>query len=524
MGLFRWEVGLRADMFMERLRRQMKWIIIAVAVAFAVTLAYVGIPAVQGDRGAEAAIAHVNGDAIAMATFQQAYLDQLRSYEQAQGSVRPTDIEEIKYRTLNQLIAMRLLLQAARDEGIRVGRGEVNDRLSRIRDAFPSRSEYERQLRLRNMTEADLRKAIEEGLMAEKLQAKLAEQLQVTDEEVARAYEQVKLRQILVRPASTAEADTRAALARARELVRRIRGGADFAEVAKEQSDDELTRESGGDLGFVGHDVLPEPVEAVAWDLEPGAVSDPIETDEGYYVIQVVERKAAAGEEFEKAKPDLLEQIRQEKADEHFARWFADLRNSAEVSILDPQLAARDALARGDAERALELYDQAALVYPDDAYVQYGKAVALLQLQRVDDALAALSRATELAPSDPVLHLALGNVYQQKGDKEKAAEALRKASSLAPMDMQMHLTLYMLFSSMGLDEDARREEQELEKIQQVLEEQRRAQEEFLRRLQEQQQGSQSGGASDDAASADASSQPEASSGGATQDAAAPQQR
>jgi len=521
MGLFRWEVGLRTDMFMEQLRRQMKWIITAVAVVFAVTLAYVGIPAVQGDPGAQAAIAHVNGDSIAMATFQQAYLDQLRSYEQLQGSVRPTDIEEIKYRTLNQLIAMRLLLQAARDEGIRVSRGEINDRLARIRDAFPSRSEYERQLRLRNMTEADLRKAIEESLMAEKLQAKLAEQLQVTDEEVAKAYEQVKLRQILVRPKSTSESDTRAALARARDLVKRIRDGADFAQVAKEHSDDELTRESGGELGFVGHDVLPEAVDAVAWELEPGAVSDPIETDEGYYIIQVVERREASGEEFEKAKPDLVEQIRQEKADEHFARWFADLRNSAEVSILDPQLAARDALGRGDAQRALELYEQAALVYPDDAYVQYGKAVALLQLQRTDDALAALTRATELAPSDPVLHLALGNVYQQKGDKEKAAEALRKASSLAPMDMQMHLTLYMLFSSMGLEEDAKREAQELDKIQQVLEEQRRAQEEFLRRLQEQQQGSASGETRDDEGATDATQQPEGARGG-TEGAAAEQ--
>lgn len=357
--------------------------------------------------------------------------------------------------------------------------------------------------------------------MAEKLQAKLAEQLQVTDEEVAKAYEQVKLRQILVRPKSTSESDTRAALARARDLVKRIRDGADFAQVAKEHSDDELTRESGGELGFVGHDVLPEAVDAVAWELEPGAVSDPIETDEGYYIIQVVERREASGEEFEKAKPDLVEQIRQEKADEHFARWFADLRNSAEVSILDPQLAARDALGRGDAQRALELYEQAALVYPDDAYVQYGKAVALLQLQRTDDALAALTRATELAPSDPVLHLALGNVYQQKGDKEKAAEALRKASSLAPMDMQMHLTLYMLFSSMGLEEDAKREAQELDKIQQVLEEQRRAQEEFLRRLQEQQQGSASGETRDDEGATDATQQPEGARGG-TEGAAAEQ--
>lgn len=472
---------------MERLRRQMKWIIIGVAVAFAVTLAYVGVPIIRGERAAEAAIARVNGDAIAVAAFQRAYLDQLRTFEQVQGAVRPTDIEEIKYRALNQLIGMRLLMQAARDEGIRVSRREVDQRLEQIRGSFPTRSEYERQLQLRNMTEADLRKAVEESLMAEKLQEKLAQRLQVTDEEVARAYEQVKLRQILIRPQQATEAGRKAAESRARQLVQRLRNGADFAELARQESDDEATRAQGGELGFVGHGALPEAVEEVAFKLKPGAVSDPIQTDEGYYIIQVLEKKEPKGQAFEEAKPGLVEQIRREKADENFARWFADLRSSASISILDPQLAARDALARGDAEKALELYRQAAQQRPDDAYVQYGIAVALLRLQRLDEALQALNKATELAPSDPVLHLALGSVYQQKGDKEKAAAALRKASSLAPMDMQMHLTLYMLFSSMGLKEDAQREEQEIAKIQQVLEEQRRAQEEFLKRLQQQQQ-------------------------------------
>lgn len=326
--------------------------------------------------------------------------------------------------------------------------------------------------------------------MAEKLQEKLAQRLQVTDEEVARAYEQVKLRQILVRPQQETDAARKAAETRARQLVQRLRAGADFAELARRESADEATKAQGGELGFVGRGALPEAVEAVAFSLQPGAISDPIRTDEGYYIIQVTEKKEPEGAEFEKARPALVEQIRREKADENFARWFVDLRNSATISILDPQLAARDALSRGDYEGALKLYRQAAAQRPDDAYVYYGIAVTLLQLKRLDEALEALGKAVELASSDPMLHLALGNVYQEKGDKQKAAAALRKASSLSPMDMQMHLTLYMLFSSMGFTEDARREEQEIAKIQQVLEEQRRAQEEFLQRLQQQQQQGQ----------------------------------
>ncbi|WP_324717571.1 peptidylprolyl isomerase [Carboxydochorda subterranea] len=475
-------------MLFERMRSQMKWIIVVVAVAFAVTLLYVGVPFFfRGEQSAQAAIANVNGQSIDLASFQRTYLDQLRAYEQSRGTVRPTDIEEIKYQALSQLINMRLLVQAARDEGIKVNRKDVDARFNQVRDGFPSEAEFRRQLQLRNMTEQDLRKAIEDGLMAEKLQEKLASGIQVSDQEVARAYEQVHVRQILVRPARADDAGWAEAKRRAEQVQRDLKAGADFAALAKKYSDDEATKAKGGDLGMLGRGALPAPVEAVAFQLAKGAVSQPVKSDLGYHIVQVLDRKEARGPEFEKEKPQLVDQLRQEKANEAFAKWFADLRRQASVSILDPQLAAREALARGDAEQALALYRQAAEKTPDDAYVQYGIGATLMGLKKLDEAVAAFQKATELAPSDPVLQLALGNAYQQKGDKAKAAAAFRKASELSPMDLQMHLTLYMMFSSLGLKDDAAREEQELEKIQKVMEEQQKAQEEFMKRLQEQQQ-------------------------------------
>lgn len=483
-------VGLRPMIF-ERMRSQMKWIIVVVAVAFAVTLLYVGVPFLQGGGGgAQAAIAEVNGQAIDQISFQAAYLNALRQYEQALGTVRATDIEEIRYNALSSLIDVQLILQAARDEGVKVSRRDVDARFREIRDSFPSQQEFRRQLELANMNEQTLRRAIEEGLMAEKLQEKLAAGVQVTDEDVARAYEQVKVRQIVLNPKTTDQAGWNEAKKRADEAHRQLRSGADFAKVASQTSDDELTRSQGGDIGMVGRGALPEPVEEKAFALSVGAFSEPIKTDDAYVIVQVTERREPKGPDYEKEKATLAEEVRKEKADAAFEKWFSDLRQQASITILDPQLAARDALVRGEFDRALDLYKEAAARSPEDPYVQYGMGITLNALKHQDEALSSFQKAAELAPGDAVIHLALGNAYQQKGDKQKAAEALRKASELSPMDMQMHLTLYLMFSDLGLKEDAEREQQELEKIQKVAEEQRKQQEELLKQLQEQQSQSQ----------------------------------
>ncbi|MEW6047070.1 MAG: tetratricopeptide repeat protein, partial [Bacillota bacterium] len=86
-------------------------------------------------------------------------------------------------------------------------------------------------------------------------------------------------------------------------------------------------------------------------------------------------------------------------------------------------------------------------------------------MNRTDEALEALQRAVELAPEDPVVRLVLGNTFLEKGDRERAASLFREASELAPSDLDVHVTLYTLFSSMGLEEDAGREERAIRTIQ-----------------------------------------------------------
>src|SRR5690606_17588403 len=99
---------------------------------------------------------------------------------------------------------------------------------------------------------------------------------------------------ILIEPETTAEGgpDWDGALAQAEEIRERILAGEDFAALAREFSDDEGTREDGGDLGWIDRDypLVPEFMDAL-FKLEVGTVSEPVRTAFGYHLIQATEKR-----------------------------------------------------------------------------------------------------------------------------------------------------------------------------------------------------------------------------------------
>ncbi len=118
--------------------------------------------------------------------------------------------------------------------------------------------------------------------------------------------EQRRIAHILVQVAGSDEAARKAAQDKAAALAAQARGGADFSALAKANSDDAGSRNSGGDLGWIGPDSgMPKPFEDAVFALQPGAVSDPVLTDSGWHVIQLREVKAGTQKPFEEVRAQL---------------------------------------------------------------------------------------------------------------------------------------------------------------------------------------------------------------------------
>jgi hypothetical protein len=103
------------------------------------------------------------------------------------------------------------------------------------------------------------------------------------------APEMVRARHILITPRDRSAAADQAARDRAEQLLRRARGGEDFAELARLYSEDPATRAQGGDLGFFARGAMLPPVERAAFALSPGGMSDVVRSEAGYHIIKVVD-------------------------------------------------------------------------------------------------------------------------------------------------------------------------------------------------------------------------------------------
>jgi peptidyl-prolyl cis-trans isomerase D len=139
---------------------------------------------------------------------------------------------------------------------------------------------------------------------------KLRAEMKIDDAELRANYEQnrkeyerpdqIKARHILLRVKP--ERDDAATLAAANAALARIRGGEDFANVARQVSDDESNAGRGGDLGFFGRGQMVKPFDDAAWNAQVGELVGPVKTDFGYHLIQVQEKQAAGVQPFEQVQ------------------------------------------------------------------------------------------------------------------------------------------------------------------------------------------------------------------------------
>ena len=157
--------------------------------------------------------------------------------------------------------------------------------------------------------------------------------------EIERAYnnnieqystpEQVRASHILLK---TEGKDDAAVKAKAEDLLKQAKSGADFAALAKKYSEDEASAKNGGDLDYFGRGRMVAEFDQAAFAMEPGAISDLVKTQYGYHIIKVVDKKAGT------TRPlgDVRQQIQDQLAYERAQAQAADLAQSLEKDVSKP--------------------------------------------------------------------------------------------------------------------------------------------------------------------------------------------
>ena len=144
--------------------------------------------------------------------------------------------------------------------------------------------------------------------------------------------EQVKVRHILIKVSSPA--DDAAAKAKAQGILDQLHKGGNFAELAKQNSDDPGSKAQGGELGMIKRGVTVPAFEQAAFSLQPGQTSGLVKTQFGYHIIQVEAKQDAHTRSFAEVKPQILAALTQQK-EQAAQRSFADqLANEAKKNGL----------------------------------------------------------------------------------------------------------------------------------------------------------------------------------------------
>lgn len=294
----------------------------------------------------------VDGVDITEGELQALIKPQLDMIAAQSAQLPPAMIEQYKKQLreqgLEQLICSTLLDKKVKDANIVITDEQVTDKIRELVSDSPtllSLEEAKKRLEQYGQDFEKVKQDVRTGLQRNQfMETQWQGKIDVTDDEAKKYYEQnpkrfeipeeVRASHILIKFDTTDSADPNAAKAKARAkiegLLKQIKDGADFAELAKANSVCPSAPD-GGDLGFFPRGKTTPPFEKVAFALPVGQVSDIVETEYGYHIIKVTDHKDTSVVSFEQAKPDIVEQLKQEKQGKFVEEYMTSLKAHANI-------------------------------------------------------------------------------------------------------------------------------------------------------------------------------------------------
>jgi peptidyl-prolyl cis-trans isomerase C len=319
---------------------QSKWFWVFGAV---LALALTSWPALAGEKQPPGGnVAVVNGSVINRADFDREVNRVLQRLSRRGKPLSDSKVSEIKKEVLENLINGELFYQESQKQGITVDEVAINEQLRKLKERFPSEAEFESALSKANLSEDALKSQFKRKMAIQRFMDKqFVQKITVSDKESKAYYdsrpdifkqpEQVRASHILIKVDPGADESQRVEARKKMEKIQeKVQKGEDFVALAKEFSDDPSSAK-GGDLGYFRRGQMVKSFEEKAFALRPGEVSDIVETQFGYHLIKVMDKKPETTIAYEEIKDKLNQHLKREKVQKELSLYVEKLKEKAKV-------------------------------------------------------------------------------------------------------------------------------------------------------------------------------------------------
>lgn len=228
---------------------------------------------------------------------------------------------------LDALVAEKIMEAEVAKNNIEVADEEIDKEIEEMKEYYGGEEELNNALTYYNLTMEDMKKNMITNIQLEKL---LEPYIEISEDEMKAYFEQnkqsldqkeeVKASHILVE--TKEEAD---------DIKAKLDKGEDFAELAKEFSTDS-TSTKGGDLGYFGKGEMVQEFEEVAFSLNVDEISEPVQSQFGFHIIKVEDKKEAKEAVYDEVKDDIKESLFNQQLNTAYSKWYQEKTSEYEIT------------------------------------------------------------------------------------------------------------------------------------------------------------------------------------------------
>ena len=297
--------------------------------------------------------ANTNSGSKKVATFEGGEVTEgeLQQFAEQSG-LGELDPESPEYETavqqvMPQLVGIEIAKTYAEEEGITVSDEEVDKEIEEIKQQVGEQARasgqdlsdqeaFDQALEQNQISEDELRQDVRESLPVQEVQERVAGDAEPSDEEIQKFYDENKTAQF-TQPAQRCMRHillNKDQQQKAEDVKAQLQDGGDFAELARENSQDPGSAEKGGDLGCLGKGETVPPFEEAAFAAETGEIVGPVETEFGYHLIEVTEIREEQSQPLAEVETQITDQLVATQQEEEFTKWIEDQKQQRNVKYL----------------------------------------------------------------------------------------------------------------------------------------------------------------------------------------------